>query len=87
MLSVLAFDKIPGKYPTKANWNFQLFDAVFMLTSGGPANRSISIVYYVYRNAFHFDNLGFAATMCVLLFAVVMVFTLLQLRISRGDDE
>ena len=68
-------------------WNFQLFDAVFMLTSGGPANRSISIVYYVYRNAFHFDNLGFAATMSVLLFAVVMLFTLLQLRISRDSDE
>ena len=67
--------------------SYQLFDAIFMLTSGGPANRSVSIVYYVYRNAFHFDNLGYASTMSVLLFAVVMTFTLIQLRLARRGEE
>lgn len=70
-----------------AIWSSQLFDAVFMLTSGGPANSSMSVVYYVYRSAFHFDQLGHAATMSVLLFAVVMCLTLAQMRLGRRGEE
>jgi len=68
-------------------WNFQIFDAVYMLTSGGPANSSATVVYYVYRNAFHFENLGYAATMGFLLFVVVLIFTVIQLRLLRSDEE
>lgn len=67
-------------------WNLQLFDAVFMLTRGGPANASVSVVYYIYRGAFHFDQLGHSATMSVLLFALVMALTLLQMRRGRSED-
>ena len=67
-------------------FNFQLFDAVLMLTSGGPANRSMSVVYYLYRSVFAFDNLGHAATMSVLLFLIVMALTLVQLRIGRERE-
>jgi len=70
-----------------AIWSSQLFDAVFMLTSGGPANSSMSVVYYVYRSAFHFDELGHAATMSVLLFGVVMCLTLVQMRLGRRGEE
>lgn len=69
-------------------WNLQLFDAVFMLTRGGPANASVSVVYYIYRGAFHFDQLGHAATMSVLLFFLVLGLTLLQMRYGRrGEDD
>ena len=67
-------------------FNFQLFDAVLMLTSGGPANRSMSVVYYIYRSVFAFANLGHAATMSVLLFLIVMALTLVQLRIGRERE-
>ncbi|HSV30542.1 MAG TPA: sugar ABC transporter permease [Atribacteraceae bacterium] len=56
-------------------WNFQLFDAVFMLTYGGPGRTSYSIVWYIYRNAFHFENLGYAATMGILLLLIILVLT------------
>jgi ABC-type sugar transport system permease subunit len=68
-------------------WNLQLFDAVYMLTSGGPANSSATVVWYVYRNAFHFENLGYAATMGILLLIVILVLTLIQFRLVRSDTE
>jgi len=68
-------------------WNFQLFDAVYMLTGGGPANTSATVVWYVYRNAFHFENLGYAATMGILLLVVILVLTLIQFRLVRSDTE
>ncbi|MFC1526042.1 carbohydrate ABC transporter permease [Candidatus Latescibacterota bacterium] len=68
-------------------WNLQLFDAVFILTHGGPANASVSVVYYIYRGAFHFDQLGHSATMSVLLFLLVMSLTVLQMRYGRQHGE
>lgn len=68
-------------------WNFQLFDAVYMLTGGGPANTSATVVWYVYRNAFHFENLGYAATMGILLLVVILALTLIQFRLVRSDTE
>ena len=68
-------------------WNLQLFDAVFILTQGGPANASVSVVYYIYRGAFHFDQLGHSATMSVLLFLLVMGLTLAQMRYGRRDED
>jgi len=68
-------------------WNFQIFDAVYMLTYGGPANASATVVWYVYRNAFHFEQLGYAATMGVLLLLVILVMTLIQFRVMSSELE
>jgi len=68
-------------------WSLQLFDPVFMFTRGGPANSSITVVYYIYRSAFHFDNLGYAATMSVVLFALMLGLTAAQMRLGRGGTD
>jgi ABC-type sugar transport system permease subunit len=68
-------------------WNFQIFDAVYMLTYGGPANASATVVWYVYRNAFHFEQLGYAATMGVLLLLVILIMTLIQFRVMSSELE
>lgn len=68
-------------------WSLQLFDPVFMFTKGGPANSSITVVYYIYRSAFHFDNLGYAATMSVVLFALMLGLTAAQMRLGRGGPD
>ena len=67
-------------------WSLQLFDAVFVFTRGGPANASVSVVYYIYRGAFHYDQLGHSATMSVLLFVLVMGLTWLQMHYGRHDE-
>ncbi|MEZ4866606.1 MAG: sugar ABC transporter permease [Caldilineaceae bacterium] len=68
-------------------FNFQLFDAVYVLTKGGPAWRTATVSWYVYQQAFESDNVGFASTMGVVLLLMIMVLSLVQLRFFRSDIE
>lgn len=68
-------------------FNFQLFDAVYVLTSGGPAWKTATVSWYVYRQAFESDNVGFASTMGVVLLLIIMTLSLMQLRFFRSDVE
>jgi len=66
-------------------WNFQFFDSVFVLTRGGPANSTSSVVWYIYANAFQYDKLGFASTMAVVLMVIILILSLLQFKFLRSD--
>jgi multiple sugar transport system permease protein len=68
-------------------FNFQLFDAVYVLTEGGPAWKTATVSWYVYRQAFESDNVGFASTMGVVLLVIIMTLSLVQLRFFRSDIE
>ncbi len=68
-------------------FNFQLFDAVYVLTEGGPAWKTATVSWYVYRQAFESDNVGFASTMGVVLLLIIMTLSLVQLRFFRSDVE
>ena len=68
-------------------FNFQLFDAVYVLTRGGPAWRTSTVSWYVYQQAFQSDNVGFASTMGVVLLLMILVLSLIQLRFFRSDIE
>lgn len=63
----------------------QLFDPIFVLTDGGPANATTTTVFYIYETAFEFLQLGYASTLSVALFLIILVFTLFQLRIFRHE--
>jgi multiple sugar transport system permease protein len=63
--------------------SFQVFTNVFMMTSGGPGNASLMRVLYIYRNAFVFFRMGYASLLAWILFAIVLVVTAIQLRVSR----
>ena len=68
-------------------FNFQLFDAVYVLTQGGPAWKTATVSWYVYRQAFQSDNVGFASTMGVVLLVIIGTLSVLQLRFFRSDTE
>jgi ABC-type sugar transport system permease subunit len=68
-------------------FNFQLFDAVYVLTRGGPAWSTATVSWYVYQQAFEADNIGFASTMGVVLLFIILTLSLLQLRFFRSDIE
>ena len=68
-------------------FNFQLFDAVYVLTRGGPAWSTSTVSWYVYQQAFESDNIGFASTMGVVLLAIILTLSLIQLRFFRSDIE
>lgn len=66
--------------------SFQVFDQVYVMTNGGPANSTSVIVYYVYQNAFLFFKQGYASAMAYVLFAIIFVATWVQLQISNRKD-
>jgi multiple sugar transport system permease protein len=56
----------------------QAFDSVYLLTQGGPEHASAVIVYWVYKQAFEWFQVGPASAMAYLLFATIAVLTLVQ---------
>lgn len=66
--------------------SFQVFTQIFIMTSGGPLRRTTTIGYALYEKAFRHFDMGYASAMAYALFAMVLAFTLLQLRYIRGHD-
>ena len=66
--------------------SFQVFTQIFVMTSGGPVKRTTTMVYYIYESAFQFYEMGYASTLAFGLFALLFVFTLIQLRLYRRSD-
>jgi multiple sugar transport system permease protein len=64
---------------------FQQFGLPYLLTAGGPAGRTTTIAYYLYNSAFKNFEMGYAAAISYLLFAMIFVFTVLHLRFSYRD--
>jgi multiple sugar transport system permease protein len=62
---------------------FQVFDQVFVLTGGGPANSTNVVVLDLYRQAFQRYNFGFASAEAMVLFVFIMGITLLQYLYSK----
>ena len=55
------------------------------MTSGGPAGRTTTIAYYLYQAAFKNFQMGYAAAMSYILFAMIFVFSLLYMRLAYRD--
>jgi multiple sugar transport system permease protein len=66
--------------------SFQGFTYQYVMTRGGPNDATDVIALYVYQNAFEFQKMGYAAALSVLLFIIIMVLTLIQLKFSRTED-
>ena len=66
---------------------FQIFTEVYIMTNGGPLNRTTTIGYYLYTKAFRELDMGYATAMAFVLFAMIFVFTVLQWKYARGDVE
>ena len=57
----------------------KIFAEIYVMTKGGPLNSTKTIVYYIYEKAFENLDLGYASAMSVVLLAVVMVFSLINI--------
>lgn len=67
--------------------SFQIFDTVAVATGGGPAYATRVIVWYISENAFQFFRMGYASAMSVVLFIILVLFTLLQMRVLRANQS
>jgi multiple sugar transport system permease protein len=64
------------------------FDQFYIMTSGGPQNRMISIVYYIFNQSFVSFNLGYGAALSIALLAILLVLSVIQLWLLRvGEDR
>ncbi|MFH1761957.1 MAG: sugar ABC transporter permease [bacterium] len=63
---------------------FQAFGVQYVMTGGGPAGSTTTIVYYIYNNAFQWFKMGYASSIAWILFALVFSFTLIQWKFGGG---
>ncbi len=66
---------------------FKIFTPVYLMTDGGPAESTMVIVFYIFRTAFRYFEMGFASAMSFILLAIVLVLTLIQFRLLRAAAE
>ncbi|MFD4902904.1 carbohydrate ABC transporter permease [Streptomyces sp. NPDC058411] len=64
---------------------FQSFDQIYILTDGGPANSTTMMTYEIYKSAFREFRVGYASAQSLVLFVLLMGFTLVNKRIMGGS--
>jgi multiple sugar transport system permease protein len=65
----------------------QVFTEIFIMTNGGPLRRTTTMVYHIYQTAFKNFDMGYASAMAFGMFVLMFGFTLVQLRVMRGEVE
>jgi multiple sugar transport system permease protein len=85
MTPVILYDIIIG-----LSFGLQVFTSAYILTGGGtrgaagPDNSLLTYVYYIYKQAFQFGAMGFAATLSVVLFIISVILAAAVFRWARG---
>lgn len=69
--------------------SFQVFDQALVMTGGGPVNSTNTIVMYLYNNGFQYFQMGTASAIAWLLFMVIFVVTIIQMKLQKKwvNDE
>ncbi len=65
-------------------FSFQVFGQVYIMTGGGPLNRTTTIVHQIYYRGFEGYQMGYASAMAVFLLALTVTVTLINIRVGRG---
>ena len=71
---------------TNTIFTFQSFEQVYTMTGGGPSQSTSMVVFYLYQRAFEFQEMGYASAVSWVIFIILIILTVVQLRISRKED-
>jgi multiple sugar transport system permease protein len=63
--------------------SLQIFSEPYIMTNGGPANSTLTIVFYLYQKGFQRFQMGYGASLAWIVFALIFVVTLAQFRFSN----
>jgi len=66
---------------------FNVFISVYLITNGGPLQRTEVILSYMYHQAFDFLEFGYGAALCFVLAVVIVTISFLQIRFLRRPEE
>jgi multiple sugar transport system permease protein len=64
--------------------SFQVFDQIYIMTAGGPARSTSVLVHYLYQNAFEYFKMGEASAIAYVLFFLIFIITIIQLKRSKS---
>jgi len=67
--------------------SLQLFAEPYVMTQGGPSNATLSVVLLMFQEGFRYWNMGYAAAVAFVLFAILLAGTALQLRLRPLDGD
>ncbi|MDR2303318.1 MAG: sugar ABC transporter permease [Treponema sp.] len=67
--------------------SFQTFDIINLMTKGGPGRSSSLLAHYLYQTAFKYMKMGYASALAYLLFFVIMVITIINMRFEKKSHE
>ena len=62
------------------------FDQFYIMTAGQPFNQTSTAVFYIYKNSFPFLHLGYGAALSLILAAIILVFTVVQMALTRRSE-
>ena len=65
----------------------KVFEEVYIMTQGGPVNSSKTVVYYLYEQGFQYLEMSYACAMGLVLFLIILVLSLLNLRLSSQSNQ
>ena len=68
-------------------WTLEVFEPIYVMTDGGPLNSTRSVIFTAYQAAFKDGRLGYGSAISMLLFFLIFVITLVQLRLGRTKWE
>ncbi len=66
---------------------FQIFTQIFVMTDGGPVHASRVLALYIYERGITYIEMGYASSMAYILFIIIMIFTLTQMKLLRTKWE
>src|SRR6266542_5228811 len=72
---------------TRIVWTFNYADLIFVMTSGGPANATQITSTYTLLQAYSNLDFGYAATLSIVLLVIMLAFTIVYLRVTRGVES
>ena len=62
------------------------FDQFYIMTAGQPFNQTATAVFYIYLNSFPYLKLGYGAALSLILAAIILVFTVVQMALTRRSQ-
>jgi multiple sugar transport system permease protein len=86
VLPLLGFAVFFVTVTTTIAW-LQFFDEPFVLTDGGPLGATTSVSIFLYKEGFRLNQFGYASAGSLVLFAIIAIITLVQLRLRRPDVD
>jgi ABC-type sugar transport system permease subunit len=64
---------------------FKVFDIIYVMTGGGPANGTQSVAFFTYQRAFSDEFFGYGAALSILIVLFILAFAIIYIRLIRSD--